>query len=111
MELYHENNLYDLPENGCLLAEPNSEAIATAILNIFADEKLQRQMSAAGYKYMQDYQRYIVTGKHNKKNYEKVPYSYLKKCNYIYYEKRIVFERGKNERFNGRRIYQRRRRI
>ena len=32
--------------------------------------------------YMQEWQRYIVTGKHNKKNYEKVPYSYLKKCNY-----------------------------
>lgn len=33
-------------------------------------------------KYMQDWQRYIVTGKHNKKNYEKVPYSFLKECNY-----------------------------
>ena len=33
-------------------------------------------------KYMQDWQRYIITGKHNKKNYEKVPYSFLKKCNY-----------------------------
>lgn len=32
--------------------------------------------------YMQDYLRYIVTGKHNKKNYEKVPYSILKQCNY-----------------------------
>ncbi|MBR2589202.1 glycosyltransferase [Candidatus Saccharibacteria bacterium] len=55
VELYHENNLYDLPEDGCLLAEPNSEAIATAILKIFADEKLQQKMSKAGYKYMQDY--------------------------------------------------------
>ncbi|MBR2710725.1 glycosyltransferase [Candidatus Saccharibacteria bacterium] len=55
VELYHENNLYDLPEDGCLLAEPNSEAIATAILEIFADEKLQKKMSAAGYKYMQEY--------------------------------------------------------
>ena len=33
-------------------------------------------------KYMQDEQRYIVTGVHNKKNYEKVPYSLLKECNY-----------------------------
>ncbi|MBR3153132.1 MAG: group II intron reverse transcriptase domain-containing protein [Clostridia bacterium] len=33
-------------------------------------------------KYMQDEQRYIVTGVHNKKNYEKVPYEFLKKCNY-----------------------------
>ncbi len=55
VELYHENNLYDLPEDGCLLAEPNPEAIATAILKIFSDEKLQKSMSTAGYKYMQDY--------------------------------------------------------
>lgn len=55
VELYHENNLYDLPEDGCLLAEPNPEAIATTILKVFSDEKLQKSMSAAGYKYMQDY--------------------------------------------------------
>lgn len=33
-------------------------------------------------KYMQEWQRYIITGVHNKKNYEKVPYEYLKDCNY-----------------------------
>jgi len=33
--------------------------------------------------YMQQQQRYLITGKHNKKNYEKVPYNLLKKCNYI----------------------------
>ena len=32
--------------------------------------------------YMQENLRYIVTGKHNKKNYEIVPYSLLKECNY-----------------------------
>lgn len=32
--------------------------------------------------YMQQYLRYIVTGKHNKKNYEKVGYDLLKRCNY-----------------------------
>lgn len=32
--------------------------------------------------YMQEEQRYVVTGVHNKKNYEKVPYEFLKKCNY-----------------------------
>ena len=32
--------------------------------------------------YMQDWQRYIVTGVHNKKNFQKVPYDLLKKCNY-----------------------------
>ncbi len=55
VELYHENNLYDLPEDGCLLAEPNPEAIATAILKILSDEKLQQKMGASGHKYMQDY--------------------------------------------------------
>lgn len=33
-------------------------------------------------KYMQEEQRFIITGKHNKKNYEKVTYELLKKCNY-----------------------------
>ena len=32
--------------------------------------------------YMQEQQRYIVTGKHNKRNYKIVPYGILKKCNY-----------------------------
>ena len=32
--------------------------------------------------YMQSYERYIITGCHNKKNLAKVPYSLLKKCNY-----------------------------
>ena len=33
-------------------------------------------------KYYQEQIRYLVTGKHNKKNYKKVPYAILKKCNY-----------------------------
>lgn len=32
--------------------------------------------------YMQQELRYLITGKHNKKNYEKVPYELLKKCGY-----------------------------
>ena len=32
--------------------------------------------------YMQEQERYIVTGKHNKRNYKIVPYSLLKDCNY-----------------------------
>ena len=32
--------------------------------------------------YMQEQERYIVTGMHNKRNYKIVPYSLLKKCNY-----------------------------
>ena len=33
-------------------------------------------------KYMQECLRYVVTGKHNKKNYGNIKYSYLKQCNY-----------------------------
>lgn len=33
-------------------------------------------------KYMQEEQRYLLTGVHNKRNFEKVPYEFLKKCNY-----------------------------
>ena len=43
--------------------------------------------------YMQDWQRYIVTGVHNKKNFEKAPYELLKKCNY----KSLVNEYYKNK--------------
>lgn len=32
--------------------------------------------------YMQQYQRYLVTGKHNKTNFVKVPYTKLKECGY-----------------------------
>ncbi len=32
--------------------------------------------------YMQDQLRFIATGKHNKRNFEKVPYSILKSCGY-----------------------------
>ena len=31
---------------------------------------------------MQQWQRYIVTGVHNKKNYEKASYDMLKRCKY-----------------------------
>ena len=32
--------------------------------------------------YMQQWQRYVMTGVHNKKNYEKVTYDFLKSCGY-----------------------------
>ena len=55
VELYRENNLYDLPEDGCLLAEPTPEAVATALIKVLEDESLQKKMGKAGAKYMQDY--------------------------------------------------------
>lgn len=54
VELYRENNLYDMPDSAILLAESNPEALATAILKILRDDKLQKKMSAAGVEYMKN---------------------------------------------------------
>lgn len=55
VDLYKENNLYDFPNNGCLLAEPRAEAIAAALIKILDDEKLQKEMSESGEAFMKDY--------------------------------------------------------
>lgn len=55
VDLCLENNLYDLPEEGCLLAEPKAEAIATAILKLLDDNKMREKMSIAGEKFMKKY--------------------------------------------------------
>jgi glycosyltransferase involved in cell wall biosynthesis len=55
VELYKENNLYDLPSDGCLLADSTPEAIATALLMILTNKKLADRMSNAGVKYMSNY--------------------------------------------------------
>lgn len=55
VDLYLQNNLYDFPENGCMLAEPKAEAIAAALLKILEDEKLQQKLSKGGEKFMRDY--------------------------------------------------------
>lgn len=51
--------------------------------------------------YMQSYERYIITGCHNKKNFDKVPYSFLKKCNY----KPLVYEYYKDKKSKNIRNY------
>ena len=55
VELYHENNLYDFPEDGCLLALPTPESIATAILELLDNKNLRESMSEAGNNYMKNY--------------------------------------------------------
>ena len=55
VELYRENNLYDFPNEGCILAEPTPQAVATAILEVLNNKKLQSELSKAGIKYMKDY--------------------------------------------------------
>lgn len=55
VDLYRENNFYDIPEDGVLLADSTPEALATAIIKILDDEKLQEKMGKAGMKFMKDY--------------------------------------------------------
>ena len=54
VELYMENNLYDMPQEAVLLAHYTPESIAEAIIRILDDPNLQRKMSAAGMEYMRD---------------------------------------------------------
>lgn len=55
VEIYRENNIYDLPEDSCLLAESSPEALATAIIKVIESEALQKKMSKAGIAFMKDY--------------------------------------------------------
>ncbi len=55
IELYRENNIYDLPEGGCLLAESSPEALATANMQVIENTELQKKMSKAGIEYMKNY--------------------------------------------------------
>jgi len=55
VELYKENNLYDIPSGAVSLAEPSPEAIATAIIRLIDDDKKLKEMSKAGINYMKDY--------------------------------------------------------
>lgn len=55
VELYRENNLYDLPEKGVLLAESSPASIAAAILKLLDNPQKREQMSEFGPEYMKDY--------------------------------------------------------
>lgn len=55
VDLYLDNNLYDFPDGGCLLAQPEPAAVATAIIKILDSEDLRRKMSSCGVKYMMDF--------------------------------------------------------
>ena len=55
VDLYRENNLYDIPEDGVLLAESTPEGLATAIIKVLDDKTLQKKMSEEGSKFMKDY--------------------------------------------------------
>lgn len=55
VDLYRENNLYDIPDSGVLLADSTPQAIASALIKILDNDKLQKELSENGNKYMQDY--------------------------------------------------------
>lgn len=55
VELYKENNLYDLPDEGVLLAEPSPEAIASGIVYLLDHPEECEKMSKFGKNYMKDY--------------------------------------------------------
>jgi glycosyltransferase involved in cell wall biosynthesis len=55
VELYGENNIYDLPDEGVLLAEPSPEALAGAIVHLLDNETEWNQMSEFGKKFMREY--------------------------------------------------------
>ena len=55
VELYRENNIYDLPDEGVLLSEPTPEAIASAIVHLLDNPEECKKMSDFGKQYMKDY--------------------------------------------------------
>ena len=54
VDLYMENNLYDDPDSGVILAHYTPESIAEAIIKVLDDKNLQEQMEHAGMEYMKD---------------------------------------------------------
>lgn len=52
VELYRDNNLYDLPEGGVLLAHQTPESIAEAILFLLSDNEVLQRMSDFGVNFM-----------------------------------------------------------
>jgi hypothetical protein len=55
VDLFLDNTIYDFPEDGCLLAEPTPESLASAILEIIDNKDLAKKLSVGGSKYMKDY--------------------------------------------------------
>lgn len=55
VELYKENNLYDLPDEGVLLAEPTPEGIASSIIYLLDNPDIAKKMSDFGKHYMKDF--------------------------------------------------------
>lgn len=54
VELYRENNLYDLPEEAILLAHQTPESIAEALIHLLDDAQQRQKMSEFGVQFMRD---------------------------------------------------------
>ena len=54
VDLFMENNLYDMPEVGVSLAHYTPESIAKALIDILDDKDKAKQMSEYGQEYMKD---------------------------------------------------------
>lgn len=54
IDLHMENNLYDMPNEGVVLAHHTPESIAQAIIEVLDSEEKQKQMSEVGMNYMSD---------------------------------------------------------
>ena len=54
VELYMENNLFDMPDNCVMLAHHTPESFAEAIIRLLDDRKLREKMSVNGMEYMKD---------------------------------------------------------
>ncbi|MGK3126094.1 glycosyltransferase family 4 protein [Candidatus Pantoea formicae] len=52
VELWRDNNLYDLPDDAVLLANQTPESLAEAIIKVITDKNLAENMSSAGQKFM-----------------------------------------------------------
>ena len=55
VELYKENNLYDMPDGGVLLADTTPEAIASAVVYLLDHPEVAEKMSKFGIDYMKKY--------------------------------------------------------
>ena len=54
-EVHLENTIYDLPEDGCILAKRDPKSLASAMMEIIRNGELWRNLSKQGTQYMKEY--------------------------------------------------------
>ena len=54
IDLHGPQSLYDMPEEGAMLADPRPEGIAEAVISLLDDEQQRRRMSAGGAAFMKN---------------------------------------------------------